>query len=101
MTVLLVAGVVAAVVGMVILAVALVRTSQATDPHADAMDRRMADLMAAQQALVGKIDVVSQQQVAGSKALTDTVTENQQRLTRDIKERLHAVESARVAKHTD
>ena len=101
MTVLLVAGVVAAVVGMVILAVALVRTSQATDPHADAMDRRMADLMAAQQALVGKIDVVSQQQVAGSKALTDTVTENQQRLTRDINERLHAVESAMGENLTD
>ena len=91
---LLVAVVVAALAGMVVLAFALVRSSQAPDPRSDVMDHRMADLMASQQALVGKIDVVSQQQVASSKALTDTMNLNQQQLTKGLNERLHAVESA-------
>ncbi|MGI9528623.1 MAG: DNA recombination protein RmuC [Acidimicrobiia bacterium] len=98
---LLVGLVIAAVVGMVALAVALVRSSQAPDPAADVMEDRLADLMAAQQALVGKIDVVTQQQVVGSKALTDTMNQNQQRLTKDLNDRLYAVESAMGENLTD
>jgi len=92
--VLLVGLLVAAVVGMVVLAVALVRSSAAPDPGSDVVEDRLADLMAAQQALVGKIDVVSQQQVSSSKAMTDTLNENQQRLAKDLNERLHAVETS-------
>lgn len=98
---LLVAVVVAAVAGMVVLAVALIRSSQAPDPRGDILDHRMADLMASQQALVGKIDVVTQQQVSSSKALTDTMNQNQQRLTKDLNDRLYAVESAMGENLTD
>lgn len=98
---LLVGLLVAAVIGMVVLAVALVRSSQAPDPGTDVMGDRMADLMAAQQALVGKIDVVTQQQVVSSKALTDTMNQNQQRLTKDLNDRLYAVESAMGENLTD
>ncbi len=98
---LLVGLLIAAVVGMVVLAVALVRSSRAPDPGADVVEDRLADLMAAQQALVGKIDVVTQQQVVSSKALTDTMNQNQQRLTKDLNDRLYAVESAMGENLTD
>jgi DNA recombination protein RmuC len=83
-----------AVIGLVVLTIALLRSSRKPDPRAEALDQRMADLMAAQHALVGKVDVVSQQQVASSKALTDTLNQNQQQLAKGLDDRLRAVETS-------
>ena len=60
--------------------------------RSEELERRMNELMSAQLTLVGKVDTVSQQQVVGSKALTDTLALSQQELTRQINERLQAVQ---------
>ncbi len=83
------------VVVVVGLTIALISVSRrAVPPPTDDIDRRMADLMAAQQALGGKVDTVSQQQVATSKALTDTLTMSQQIITKELNLRLEAVHTA-------
>ena len=68
------------------------------DPHAAQLEQRLADLMQAQQLLVGKVDTVSKQQVDSSKALTDSVSQSQQQLGRALGERLSKVE-AEMAKN--
>jgi len=68
------------------------------DPHAAELGQRLADLMQAQQLLVGKVDTVSKQQVDSSKALTDSVSQSQQQLGRALGERLSKVE-AEMAKN--
>ncbi len=86
-------GVLAAtVIGLTVTLVVMTRGR--SDQRSDDLDRRMGELMNAQLALVGKVDTVSQQQVTSSKALTDTLAVTQQELTRQINERLQAVQSA-------
>lgn len=65
------------------------------------VERRMSDLMATQQALVGKVDSVQQHQVASSKALTDTLAVSQQQLAKELNERLAAVQSMMGENLTD
>lgn len=55
----------------------------------------------AQHILVGKIDVVSQQQIASSKALTDSLSQAQQLLGKQVDERLSSVQSAMGENLTD
>jgi DNA recombination protein RmuC len=55
----------------------------------------------AQHTLVGKIDVVSQQQIASSKALTDSLSQAQQLLGKQVDERLSSVQSAMGENLTD
>jgi DNA recombination protein RmuC len=88
-----------AVVGLAIVVVVTMRGRDSSASHD--LERAMADLMAAQQALVGKVDVVSQQQVVTSKALTDTVTMSQQQLTKEINLRLEAVHASMGDNLTD
>lgn len=97
----LIGALVVAVAALVIVTLALLRSREGSDGRDEAMDRRLTELMAAQQALVGKVDAVSHQQVASSKALTDTLTESQQNLTKELNDRLHAVESAMGENLTD
>ena len=96
-----------AVVGM---AVALVLVSRASMANSDSegereaerrVEQRMMELMAAQQTLVGKVESVQQQQVATSKALTDTLTVSQQQLARELDERLAAVQTSMGSNLTD
>lgn len=88
----LVVGILAlAVVG---LTVALIRLSQRPDPTSDVLESRITELMQAQQALVGKVDAVSHQQVATSKALTDTLSVSQQQLSTDLNRRLEQVQTS-------
>ncbi len=79
-----------AVVGLAVALVVVLRSSDTTD---DAFEARLAGLMAAQQALVGKVESVQHQQIATSKALTDTLTVSQQQLAKDVSERLAAVQA--------
>jgi len=79
-----------AVVGLAVALVAVMRSPDNTD---DAFEARLAGLMAAQQALVGKVESVQHQQIATSKALTDTLTVSQQQLAKDVSERLAAVQA--------
>ncbi len=65
----------------------------ADDPSTAALERQLTDLMQAQQALVGKVDTVSRQQVESYQALTDSVSRSQQQLGRALGERLAKVES--------
>ena len=79
------------------LAFALVKVLSGRDDQqvaSEDMERRMAELMQAQQALVGKVDAVSQQQVASSKALTDTLSASQQQMSKDMNARLEQVQSS-------
>jgi DNA recombination protein RmuC len=96
-----------AVVGM---AVALVVVSRASTADADReaereadrrFEQRMMEMMAAQQTLVGKVESVQQQQVATSKALTDTLTVSQQQLAKELDERLAVVQTAMGSNLTD
>ncbi len=81
-------------VAVAVMAFLLVRATRSLDePRNAEMQQRMADLMQAQQSLVGKVDTVSKQQVESSKALTDSVSQSQQRLGRDLNERLAKVEA--------
>lgn len=80
-----------AVVGLAIALVVAMRSPGASD---DELESRMAGLMAAQQALAGKVESVQQQQIVSSKALTDTLTVSQQQLAKDVSERLAAVQAS-------
>ena len=86
------------------LAFALVKVMSGSDDQQAAsqdMERRLAELMQAQQALVGKVDAVSQQQVASSKALTDTLSASQQQLSKEMNSRLEQVQSSMGENLTD
>ena len=65
-----------------------------SDPRADDVERRMDELMKAQQALVGKVDSVAQHQVTSSQALTDSLSQSQQALAQHLNERLEVVQSS-------
>jgi DNA recombination protein RmuC len=65
------------------------------------MEARMAQLIQSQQALVGKVDAVSQQQVTSSQVLADTLHQTHQQLTKELNERLHAVEMSMGENLTD
>jgi len=64
------------------------------DPRSDELQQGLVDLMQAQQSLVGKVEAIGQQQVTTSKALTDTVSASQQKLSLELHERLKTVEAA-------
>ena len=82
-------------VAVIVLSVAVIRFARTPDDStADDLERRMADLMAAQQALVGKVDAVSHNQVTSSKAITDTLTTSNQQLAKQLAERLELVQAA-------
>ena len=89
---LLIAILAVAVVGLTIGLVYISRNQR--DASSEDLERRMTELMATQQALVGKVDAVSQQQVVSSKALTDTLTTSQQRLSKQLYERLEVVQTS-------
>jgi DNA recombination protein RmuC len=81
-------------VAVVVLSVAVIRFARTPDDSStDDLERRMADLMAAQQALVGKVDAVSHNQVTSSKAITDTLTMSNQQLAKQLAERLELVQT--------
>ncbi len=81
-------------VAVVVLSVVVIRFARTPDDSAtDDLERRMADLMAAQQALVGKVDAVSHNQVTSSKAITDTLTSSNQQLAKQLAERLELVQT--------
>ena len=81
-------------VAVIVLSVAVIRFARtANDSATDDLERRMADLMAAQQALVGKVDAVSHNQVTSSKAITDTLTSSNQQLAKQLAERLELVQT--------
>jgi DNA recombination protein RmuC len=81
-------------VAVVVLSVAVIRFARTPDDSAtDDLERRMADLMAAQHALVGKVDAVSHNQVTSSKAITDTLTTSNQQLAKQLAERLELVQT--------
>jgi DNA recombination protein RmuC len=96
---LLVVLLVALIIGVGVLIYMQTRPPQPVeDPHAAELEQRLADLMQAQQLLVGKVDTVSKQQVDSSRALTDSVSQSQQQLGRALGERLGKVE-AEMAKN--
>lgn len=92
-------------VAVVVLAITLIRMANAgsaADPELERrVEARMAEMMAAQQALVGKVDSVQQQQITSSKALTDTLTVSQQQLAKDLNARLESVQSTMGENLTD
>lgn len=89
-----------AVVGLVVLVFRMYQASQEPSTRDD-VERRLSELMQAQQALVGKVDGMSQHQVASSKALTDTLSVSQQQLTEQLNERLSQVQSSMGDNLTD
>ncbi|MGI9667814.1 MAG: DNA recombination protein RmuC [Acidimicrobiia bacterium] len=90
-----------AVVGLVMLVLRMQQTNDASDSANDDMERRLRQLMDAQQALGGKVDAVSQHQVATSKALTDTLNVSQKQLTEQLNDRLSQVQSSMGDNLTD
>ncbi|NHZ71431.1 MAG: hypothetical protein GWP18_07290, partial [Proteobacteria bacterium] len=62
------------------------------DAAVSEMHERMIELATAQQALVGKVDAVGQQQVITTKALTDTLSASQKQLSAEMNERLETVQ---------
>ena len=97
----LVALLVVAVAGVIALGVAFLRSTRQTTAEANEIESRMHQLMQSQQALVGKIDSVSQQQVTSSQALADTVHQSHQQLTKELNDRLHSVEASMGENLTD
>lgn len=89
-----------AVVGLVVLVFRMYQASQEPSTRDD-VERRLSELMQAQQALVGKVDGMSQHQVASSKALTDTLSVSQKQLTEQLNERLSQVQSSMGDNLTD
>lgn len=58
------------------------------------LDRKVDDLIAAQQQLVGQVKAVSDSQVQTSKAITDTVSQSQAQLAKEVNARLEKVNAA-------
>ncbi|MGI9584274.1 MAG: hypothetical protein ACR2N7_01635, partial [Acidimicrobiia bacterium] len=80
--------------GIALVGVVLVRSQRSTDQdRVGNLEQRLAEMVQAQQSLVGKIDVVSQQQITSSKALTDSLSQAQQQLGKQVDERLASVQS--------
>jgi DNA recombination protein RmuC len=85
--------VVLVVVVLVLAGVVFVRLKPADDSRAQAADQRMADLLSNQQALVGKVDTVSTQQVESSRQLTESFGKSQRQLGEALTDRLNKVET--------
>ncbi len=62
------------------------------DAAVSEMHERIIELATAQQALVGKVDAVGQQQVITTKTLTDTLSVSQKQLSSEMNERLEMVQ---------
>lgn len=73
--------------------VVFVRLKPADDSSAQAVEQRMTDLLSNQQALVGKVDTVSTQQVESSRQLTESFGKSQQQLGEALADRLNKVET--------
>ena len=74
-------------------AVLVVRAATPTEePRVGEMEQRISEMMRAQQNLEGKIDGVGRQQVVSTKALTDTLSETQLRLSSALNKRLDTVQ---------
>lgn len=83
------------VVAVVFLAIVVLRSQRSTDdPVADVLDERLSDMILSQQALVGKVDTVSKQQVESSRVLTDSFGKSHQQLSEALVDRLNKVEAA-------
>jgi DNA recombination protein RmuC len=79
--------------GIGLVGVVLLRGQRSTDhDRVGNLELRIADMVQAQQTLVGKIDVVSQQQITSSKALTDSLSQAQQQLGKQVDDRLASVQ---------
>lgn len=85
--------VVLVVVVLVLAGVVFVRLKPADDSSAQAVEQRMTDLLSNQQALVGKVDTVSTQQVESSRQLTESFGKSQQQLGEALADRLNKVET--------
>ena len=82
-------------IGFGVLIFLQVRPSKPVDnPQTGELRQHLVDLVQAQQSLVGKVEAIVQKQVATSKALTDTLSDSQHKLSLDLHERLAAVEAA-------
>lgn len=82
-------------IGLGVMIFLQVRPSKPVDnPQTGELRQHLVDLVQAQQSLVGKVEAIGQQQVATSKALTDTLSDSQHKLSLDLHERLAAVEAA-------
>jgi DNA recombination protein RmuC len=89
-------------VGIGLVGVALLRSQRPRDDgRVGELEQRLVDMVQAQHTLVGKIDVVSQQQIASSKAMTDSLSQTQQQLGKQVNERLSSVQSAMGENLTD
>lgn len=85
---------VALLVAVVVLAVVVfVRLKPTDDAGVGQIDQRMADMLNNQQALVGKVDTVSTQQVESSRQLTESFGKSQQQLGQTLADRLAKVET--------
>ena len=99
MTSFLIVALIAAVVAVGVWVVWAIRN--ANSGGTTAVQERLAAMMEAQQALVGKVDAVSQQQVATSQALTDSLSTSQKALAKDLNERLAQVQATMGENLTD
>lgn len=81
------------VVAVAVLVFLLVRRDAShDDPIVSEMYERLIELAQAQQALVGKVDAVGQQQVLTTKTLTDTLSASQKQLSGEMGARLETVQ---------
>jgi DNA recombination protein RmuC len=81
------------VVVIALAVVTFIRLKPTDDARVDLMDRRMAELLNNQQALGGKVDTVSTQQVESSRQLTESFGKSQQQLGQTLADRLAKVEA--------
>jgi len=81
-------------VAVIALAVVMfIRLKPKGDIQSDLMDQRMAEMLNNQQALVGKVDTVSSQQVESSRQMTESFGKSQQELGQKLADRLAKVEA--------
>ncbi len=99
MTSFLIVILIAAVVGTGVALVWAIRSSNGGGNSS--VEARLATMIQAQQALVGKVDAVSQQQVVTSQALTDSLSTSQKELAKDLNEKLTQVQATMGESLTD
>jgi len=78
---------------IVLAAVMFVRLKPKDEARVDLVDQRMTELLNNQQALVGKVDTVSTQQVESSRRMTESFGKSQQQLGEALADRLAKVEA--------
>ena len=82
------------IVAVIGLAVVVVRALQSTDDSpGPEMEQQITDMMKTQQALLGKVDTVSTQQVESSRQLTESFGKSQKDLSDSLSQRLGKVET--------